>query len=66
MASLGLNVEMISFIGNDHSGDLIIDNLSNFGVNINGIIRIENYNTTIKTRILGANQQMIRIDDEMK
>ncbi len=63
--ALGANTTIFSVTGSDASGDILCDMLAKENISINQIIRIADRPTTHKIRIMGRNQQMLRIDDEV-
>lgn len=62
--ALGSEPILCSVVGNDHEGDLFNSLLPSQGISGAGIVRSEERRTTVKTRVLGNNQQMLRIDRE--
>ncbi len=62
--NLGANVFMISMVGEDDSGDTIIDLLSKRKISVSGILVSNDIKTTEKMRVLGGKQQIVRIDRE--
>lgn len=62
--SFGADVNIISCIGVDESGNQILDSIKDFGISTSNIITDHTRTTTKKTRIIASNQQMIRIDRE--
>lgn len=64
LVALGAKVYMCSVAGSDESGPELTDLLSSAGADISGVIRSDNRITTTKTRILGNQHQMLRIDEE--
>ena len=63
IANLGVNVTLLSVIGNDSAGKDLQKLLSSY--NINNILKVDNSITTIiKLRILAKNQQLLRADFE--
>lgn len=62
--SLGAEAIMCSVIGNDQEGNRLADLLTENGISNQGIVRSEKRKTTIKTRVIGNNQQLLRIDSE--
>ncbi len=63
--SLGAKAIICSVIGKDKAGNLLMDIISKRELPQHGIIQNEDCVTTIKTRILSNNQQLIRIDEEL-
>lgn len=66
LASLGCHVYGAGLRGNDSNGKLLQELLQKAGIDSTGILIEENYQTTTKVRILGARQQMMRLDFEEK
>ena len=64
LASLGCQVFVSGIVGNDQNGKILLDLLKNAGIDSNGILVSDDYQTTAKIRILGAGQQMMRLDYE--
>lgn len=62
--ALGANAIMCAPIGNDTSGVDFIELLNTHQLSSEGILTIENRVTTEKTRIIGNNYQMLRVDRE--
>jgi rfaE bifunctional protein kinase chain/domain len=62
--SLGAKPILCSVIGNDPDGRTFIELLQQAGMMTEGIIPSEARPTTVKTRIIGNNHQMLRVDDE--
>ena len=59
------DVSVMSIVGNDSVGNEIIGNLERMGINLDLLVRLDNRNTTVKTRFLAGNdQQVIRMDVE--
>jgi rfaE bifunctional protein kinase chain/domain len=56
----------IGVIGNDSEGIRFIDILQELKISNRGIIHEPNRPTTIKTRVIAANQHVVRIDKETK
>jgi rfaE bifunctional protein kinase chain/domain len=53
-------------IGNDNSGAMLMEILESMGCSSSGMIALEHRPTTVKTRIFGNNQQMLRVDREVR
>lgn len=58
--SLGLNSHLHGIVGNDDSGIAILEMLEEEGVQTSGIAVLEGRTTTIKTRLLGAREGLIK------
>jgi D-beta-D-heptose 7-phosphate kinase/D-beta-D-heptose 1-phosphate adenosyltransferase len=66
IASLGGRVFIAGAIGNDDMGKTLISRLREKGINADGVITEENRPTIVKTRVIAHNQQVVRIDREVK
>jgi len=64
LSALGLDSNVFSFIGDDRTGDTIKYKLDEVGVNTEGLMVVNNYRSTHKTRIIGGMQQIVRVDWE--
>jgi len=62
--SLGATPILCSVVGNDDSGNLFYQLLEQEGMRSDGVIKSNERVTTVKKRILGNNQQLLRIDSE--
>ena len=66
LSSLGCEVVLFGFIGSDNDGIKLIDVLKKQNVNCEDIIVSENRHTTVKTRVMSHDNQVIRVDFESK
>ncbi len=71
-ANVALNIQamgakpiLCSLVGTDKTGTLFTDLLKKQKISTNAIIRSKDRITTVKTRIIGNNHQMLRVDDEI-
>lgn len=64
LISLGAQVTLCSVIGNDRDGEKLTELIKKNGISSEGIVKSNDRKTTVKTRILGNNQQLLRIDSE--
>lgn len=64
LISLSASVSVCSVIGKDSPGDKMIELLEETGVQTDSIVRSKQRKTTIKTRVIGNNQQLLRVDEE--
>ena len=64
LTALGAKVAVITYLGQDRGGDLIINRLKRTGVNVSGILQGPDAVTSIKTRVTAQNQQLLRYDQE--
>ena len=62
--SLGGRASICSVRGNDSNGEWLDNHLKTIGVDTSGMVVDVNRPTTIKTRIIGNNHQMLRVDQE--
>lgn len=62
--ALGSEPILCSVVGNDEEGALFSNILPSQGISGAGIVHSDERRTTVKTRVLGNNQQMLRIDRE--
>ena len=66
LASLGARVSAAGVIGDRGDGDRLAEKFRSLGLDTRGIIRETGRLTTRKTRIVAANQHVLRIDRETK
>ena len=66
IVSLKGQAGLCGVIGDDTQGREVIENIKCLGLNTDGIFKDPTRCTSIKTRVLGHNQQMMRIDREKK
>ena len=66
LVALGAKVFAVGVIGTGREGKLLLEKFKNIGVDTRGIIQEPERPTTRKTRIIAANQHVIRIDRETK
>lgn len=64
LKAMGAKVTLIGVTGTDREGDLLIDEIKSSGISTTGILRDKSANTTVKTRLIASNQQIVRIDKE--
>lgn len=62
--ALGATPYLCSVIGDDANGSAFIDLVEELGMPCEGILRVADRQTTVKTRIISHSQQMLRIDEE--
>jgi D-beta-D-heptose 7-phosphate kinase/D-beta-D-heptose 1-phosphate adenosyltransferase len=62
--SLGGDVTVAGIVGQDASGDDLMQLLSGEGISTDGVIRSGEACTTVKTRVLADRQQVVRVDRE--
>jgi rfaE bifunctional protein kinase chain/domain len=64
IVSLGAEAIICSVVGDDSEGEELIQIFDKEHVNSFGIVRSKQRKTTVKTRIIGNNQQLLRVDSE--
>jgi D-beta-D-heptose 7-phosphate kinase / D-beta-D-heptose 1-phosphate adenosyltransferase len=65
LATLGLQVHVVGLTGRDEAQERLLECMRSSGdVNCEGVIASSRRRTTKKMRIIGAHQQMVRIDHE--
>ncbi len=64
--SLGGKVFIAGAIGRDDIGKILINKLSERGFNTDGIVIDGSRPTTVKTRVIAHNQQVVRFDKEVR
>jgi D-beta-D-heptose 7-phosphate kinase/D-beta-D-heptose 1-phosphate adenosyltransferase len=65
ISALGGCPTIIGIIGNDRAGDLLLNLVAEKGMRCDGIFRCSRP-TTVKTRVIAHNQQVVRFDKEDK
>jgi D-beta-D-heptose 7-phosphate kinase / D-beta-D-heptose 1-phosphate adenosyltransferase len=66
LAALGASVSICSVIGSDENGALLRSTFQAKGVDLAGLFEDPQRKTSKKTRVIAANQQIVRIDRETK
>ncbi|MFH1067613.1 MAG: D-glycero-beta-D-manno-heptose-7-phosphate kinase [bacterium] len=66
LADFGIHAEMCGVIGNDASGDRLMKLLRAEGIGASGILRLDDFTTIRKARIIARNQQVVRVDHESR
>jgi D-glycero-beta-D-manno-heptose-7-phosphate kinase len=69
LADLGLSVTLLGAMGEDETGELLLRRCRDKGMNLDGVLRLREYGTPTKSRVLGAlghgrPQQIVRVDRE--
>lgn len=69
LADLGVNVLPVGVVGDDEPGRLLLKAFRKKQIPVSGIVRLKNYSTVTKTRILAgqshsSRQQVVRVDRE--
>ncbi len=64
--ALGANPILCSVIGVDYEGQAFLDLLKNQKLSQKGILKSRDRITTVKTRVMGNNSQLLRVDEEVE
>lgn len=64
IAAMGANPLLISVIGKDDGAKIFQKRMEENRLSFNGILASEERRTTVKTRVLASNQQLLRVDSE--
>lgn len=64
LVALGANPIMCSCVGNDKDADLLIHLLKQANISDEGLVFSKDRMTTVKTRVIGNSQHLLRIDAE--
>lgn len=64
LSSLGVKPILFGLVGDDNSGKLFKNIAEEYGISTDGLYSDSNRPTTVKTRIIGNNQHIARIDRE--
>jgi D-beta-D-heptose 7-phosphate kinase / D-beta-D-heptose 1-phosphate adenosyltransferase len=66
LVALGAQVEVLGLVGEDNPGLLLKQEMLRLGVGVEGLFTDPGRRTSRKTRVLGASQQVVRIDRETR
>ncbi|MCG2775605.1 MAG: D-glycero-beta-D-manno-heptose-7-phosphate kinase, partial [Desulfobacterales bacterium] len=66
IATLGAKPTLCGVVGQDHAGKAIINEINNMGLTSDGIVLEQGRPTSIKTRVVARNQQVVRFDRETR
>jgi len=66
LTGLGARVYPVGVVGRDQKGTFLKERLQEQGVRIQGLVTDPGRPTSTKTRVMGQNQQLLRIDREYK
>ncbi|MBS1646828.1 MAG: D-glycero-beta-D-manno-heptose-7-phosphate kinase [Bacteroidetes bacterium] len=66
LQALGATPILCSVIGVDHEGQFFLDLLKKQKLSQKGILKSRERITTVKTRVIGNNHQVVRVDEEME
>jgi D-glycero-beta-D-manno-heptose-7-phosphate kinase len=63
--AMGAQAHLCSVIGNDRDAEELLRQMSELKMSADGIVKSKTRITTVKTRVIGNNHQLLRVDDEM-
>lgn len=63
--ALGATPVLCTIVGNDQKADVFLNLLRKKKLPVEGILKHKSRLTTVKTRIISSNQQMLRLDEEI-
>ena len=66
LVALGAQVEVLGLVGDDNPGHLLKQEMVRLGVGVDGLFTDPARRTSRKTRVIGASQQVVRIDRETR
>ncbi|MFA5906744.1 MAG: D-glycero-beta-D-manno-heptose-7-phosphate kinase [Desulfobacula sp.] len=66
LKSMGAKVEAVGLAGTGSAGKMIFEKLETLGISTDGVISEPDRPTTRKTRVVASNQQVLRIDREVR
>ena len=66
LVGLGAQVEVLGLVGEDNPGNLLKEEMNRLGVLVSGLFTDPARRTSRKTRVIGASQQVMRIDRETR
>ncbi len=66
LKSMGAMVEAVGLTGSGRAGKMILEKFEALGISTDGVISESDRPTTLKTRVVASNQQVLRIDREIK
>lgn len=64
LGSLGAKPILCTLIGEDDGGETFVKIMGENKLSTEGVLQDNSVKTTVKTRVIGNNQQLLRIDDE--
>ena len=66
LKKLSSSPNIVGVVGDDKDGGTLKELLIRMGIESNGIIQDNSRNTTVKTRVIAQNQQILRVDHEVE
>ena len=64
ISSLGAEVSVVGIVGKDDKAGVLLSELKKRHIDTNHVFEVFNRNTSIKTRVIGGAQQIVRVDWE--
>lgn len=64
ICGLGAQVTIVGVVGKDDKADILLAEMAKKHINTSGVTEAFNRKTSVKTRILGGSQQVVRVDWE--
>jgi D-beta-D-heptose 7-phosphate kinase/D-beta-D-heptose 1-phosphate adenosyltransferase len=64
LRALGANAELVAVVGDDVDGRTLMTLVEEAGIGTSGIVICPSRPTTVKTRVIARNQQIVRVDAE--
>jgi rfaE bifunctional protein kinase chain/domain len=64
LVALGVQAEIISVIGKDEAGEKLKSLFEKRNIRFSNLVESKDRKTTIKTRVIGNNQHLLRVDNE--
>ncbi len=64
--ALGGEVSIVGVVGTDDAGKRLREQLNSLGIKTDGLLEDSSRETTLKTRIIAGNQQVVRVDREKR
>lgn len=64
LRGMGAQVSVVGIVGKDDKAGILLSTLEKEHINTNGIVEVFNRKTSLKTRIIGGSQQVVRVDWE--
>lgn len=65
LRAMGASPLLCSVIGSDRQGEELLELMRELSMDTAGMLQMEGRVTTVKTRVIGNNHQLLRVDDEI-
>ena len=66
LADFGAQAFIGGIVGDDENGDKLLNSLIASGISTDAVLRLPDFETIVKTRVIARHQQMVRVDREKK